>query len=313
MPKTCVIICAYTQKRWSQILDGVGALLSQTVAPDEILVVVDFNEDLHAALRDHFHDQQRVRVASNPGPQGLSGARNAGVALTDAAVIAFLDDDARPDRTWLANMLDALTDPAVQIVGGRAIPQWPDKRPTWFPAEFDWVVGCSHEGLPVQRSPVRNVIGCSMAFRASVFADVGGFTTTLGRVGIVPEGCEETELCIRLRQANPDAHIVYEPAATVAHTVSADRVRPKYFVSRCLAEGKSKAAVAQLSSVGESTSSELHYTVSVLPRGVLRNLRRALVGDVAGLQRAVFIVVGLALTTGSFLGHGARLRLAWRR
>ena len=63
------------------------------------------------------------------------------------------------------------------------------------------MVGCSYTGLPTRRADVRNVIGAAMAFRREAFTLAGTFSDLVGRVGTTPTGCEETELCIRLRKA----------------------------------------------------------------------------------------------------------------
>ena len=44
-------------------------------------------------------------------------------------------------------------------------------------------------------------MGCNMSFRREVFERIGGFAEEIGRIGKNPLGCEETELCIRARQA----------------------------------------------------------------------------------------------------------------
>ena len=48
------------------------------------------------------------------------------------------------------------------------------------------MVGCTYEGQPTALAPVRNVMGCNMAFRTSVFDTAGLFGEDLGRVGRVP-------------------------------------------------------------------------------------------------------------------------------
>ena len=79
--------------------------------------------------------------------------------------------------------------------------------------------------LPIEMSAVRNVIGANMAFRRDVFNEVGDFNGGIGRVGDKPVGCEETELCIRLRQRWPHASIRFQPAANVRHKVPDSRAR----------------------------------------------------------------------------------------
>ena len=54
-----------------------------------------------------------------------------------------------------------------------------------------------------------------MAFRRAAVERVGGFIPGIGRVGVTPLGCEETELAIRLRQDDPRAVVLYVPGARV--------------------------------------------------------------------------------------------------
>src|SRR5206468_270211 len=155
--------------------------------------------------------------------------------------IAFLDDDAVAAPNWLEAIERAFRQEAVLGVGGAVEPLWLAARPRWFPGEFDWVVGCTYRGLPRQRAPVRNLIGANMSFRRRVFEEAGGFRTELGREASIPAGCEETELCIRVRRRWPDRKLLYDPAVRVTHRVPPERGRLAYFLSRCYAEGRSKA------------------------------------------------------------------------
>ena len=95
--------------------------------------------------------------------------------------MAYLDGDASADAGWLAELTQAFNDPRVGCAGGTATPVWERGRPSWFPEEFDWVVGCSYRGLPVEATEVRNVLGCNMAFRRADLEALGGFSPRLGR------------------------------------------------------------------------------------------------------------------------------------
>ena len=150
-----------------------------------------------------------------------------------------------------------------------------------------------------------------MSFPREALEAVGGFDSRLGRVGTVPVGCDETELCIRLARRWPDRELVYEPAARVSHKVPALRATWRYFLSRCYAEGRSKAVVARVAGSHDALSTERTYVTRTLPRGVLRGLAAALRGDVGGLGRAEAIVEGTALTVLSYAAM--RLLLAVRR
>ena len=121
------------------------ALAHQTVPPLETILVVDHNETLLARARDEFPD---VRVLDNPRTGGASGARNTGIAQAKGSIIAFVDDDARPEPDWIEQLLAAYDDPAVMAVGGVASPVWPTRRPDHLPPELDWIVGCTYQGQP---------------------------------------------------------------------------------------------------------------------------------------------------------------------
>jgi O-antigen biosynthesis protein len=298
-----VIVCAYTMDRWPDIVVAAEGIARQSRRPNEVVLVIDHNEALLVrAQADLPAIIPEVRVLANAGERGLSGARNTAIEATTSSLLAFLDDDAAPQPEWLLELLAPFDDPAVLATGGRAIAAWPTSRPRWFAAEFDWVVGSCYVGMPTTTSVVRNVIGCSMAFRAEVFKLVGTFTEGIGRVGRIPLGCEETELCIRITQADPAAQIIYAPASIVHHRVSDDRIRFGYFRRRCMAEGRSKAAIGALIGHADGTSSERSYAARTLPAAVLRSLREAASGDPAGSMRAAAIVCGFALTAIGYLG-----------
>ena len=307
LPDISVVICAYTQARWQALLAAIESIRRQSLQPRELILVFDHNPRLAELARRTLTD---VVVIENLEPPGLSGARNSGLAAARGKVIAFLDDDARAEPDWLQRLSAAYRDSRVMGAGGAVLPQWAAGRPAWFPVEFDWVVGCTYEGLPELAAPVRNLVGANMSLRSDVFAGVGGFSTSLGRVEALPAGCEETELCIRAGQRWPDGVIVYDPAARVTHLVPAERARWSYFCTRCFAEGRSKAIVARLVGAASGLASERAYLRRALPAGVARGLRDTLRrGDWSGLARAAAIMAGTGITALGYLTGW----LVWRR
>ena len=298
-----VIICAHTMERLDDIRAAFESVRTQTLAPDEIMLVIDHNPQLLAAVADLGPE-----VVANSHEKGLSGARNTGTELAVGDVVAYLDDDAVAEPDWLANLVAPFSDPGVVAVGGRAIPNWDTGAPDWFPPEYNWVVGCSHRGLPKQRAEVRNVIGCNMAFRRRAVLDLGGFEVELGRTASRPLGCEETELCIRLRQADGQAVILLEPQARVRHRVPAQRTTWRYFFDRCRAEGNSKAYVVGLVGADDGLASERAYVTSVLPRAFLRALADAPRRPIGAGGQMVALTGGLAVTAAGYLEMKARSR-----
>ena len=289
-----VVICAYTERRWELLAAALASVATQTVAPAETILVIDHNDALLERAQREF---QGVTVIANAHERGEAGVRNTSIDHATAEIIAFFDDDAVADPAWLERLLAAFAEPSTIGAGGALRPIWKAPRPRWFPDEFLWVVGCSHSGMPTTIEPVRNVIGANMAFRRTMLQEIGGFDDSLGRVGTVPIACTETELCIRATRHNPGSQIIYDPQAVVDHTVPAERTTLRYFLSRCRAEGISKAIVSRLAGSGPGLAAERTYTRVTLPRGVRRGLVAAMRGDVGGLGRAGAIVLGLAVTT----------------
>jgi glycosyltransferase involved in cell wall biosynthesis len=298
-PTISVVICAYTDRRWGDLMEAVDSVRAQTMPALEIIVSVDHNLALRERVSRQLPD---VVVVDNQQRQGLSGARNAGVAVARGDVVAFLDDDATAAADWLERLAAGYAAPDVMGVGGAIEPAWSTNRPRYFPEEFDWVVGCTYRGMPVMQAAVRNLIGANMSFRRSVLNSVGGFRCDIGRIGTRPLGCEETELCIRSRRRWPNGRFLYDPSARVRHRVPANRASWRYFHARCYAEGLSKALVARASDARSGLASERAYATRVLPRGMARGVVDAVAhGDPAGLGRSVMIATGLAVTTAGYL------------
>jgi GT2 family glycosyltransferase len=298
-PSISVLICVYTEARWDHILAAVDSVRVQTLPAAETIIIVDHNPALYKRLVAVLPD---VTVVENREEKGLSGGRNTGAAMAQGEIIAFLDDDAAADRDWLKFLAEDFADPDIKGVGGLTLPDWQTARPWWMPEEFLWVVGSNYKGMAPSGAPVRNLLGGNMSFRREVFDLVGGFQTGVGRTAeSLPLGCEETLLCIRLRQRSPGAVLVMEHRAKVWHYVPDSRCRFSYFLSRCYAEGISKAQVTAYVGSGDGLSAERSYVTRTLPLGVARGVADLFRGDPAGLGRAGSIIVGLAVTGVGYL------------
>jgi glycosyltransferase involved in cell wall biosynthesis len=295
-----VVICVYTEDRWDQICEAVQSVRAQSLPCAETIVVVDYNRALYERLTAAM---PYVILVENTEAKGLSGARNTGAALAKGKIIAFLDDDATAHQDWLKFMDDSYADPAITGVGGLSLPNWQTARPSWLPEEFYWVVGANYLGMPPSGAPVRNLLGGNMSFRREVFDVVDGFQSGIGRgESKRPLGCEETEFCIRLRQRSPETVLVIDHRAKIWHFVSDKRCTFSYFLSRCYAEGISKAQVTANVGSGDGLSAERAYATRTLPLGVLRGIGDLFRGRPSGLGRAGAIIAGLGMTAFGYIG-----------
>ncbi|MFK7805326.1 MAG: glycosyltransferase family 2 protein [Anaerolineae bacterium] len=297
--KTSVIVCAYTEDRWMELGTAITSLQNQSHQADEIVIVIDHNPILLKRTQRVWPD---LTVIPNHLAQGLSGARNSGISVTSGDIILFIDEDAYAAANWIETLLEAYADPAVIGAGGSIIPQWHKSRPNWFPGEFNWVVGCTYTGLPETPQPVRNLIGCNMSFRREAFETVGLFRDGIGRIGTVPLGCEETELCIRITQELPQNKLIHLPDAQVFHFVPEQRHSLQYFRKRCFAEGISKAAISYFIGHQDAITTEQIYVRKVLPQGVAKGIFAFIKqSESGGLGKAASIIFGFLTTLSGYV------------
>lgn len=304
-----VIICAYTEERWDDLVAAVESVKQQTMPCKEIIVVIDHNPNLLRRAQEHMSG---VIIVENTQERGLRGARNCGIACTRSQIIAFLDDDAVAIPEWLSLLTEGYDDSRVLGTGGAITPSWVSNKPDWLPEEFYWIVGCTYRGMPQADAVIRNPIGANMSFRREIFETVGDFHSDAESVGTQHAGgCEETELCIRAHHYWPDRVFLYHPLANVFHRVPKSRVRWQYFRFRCYVEGLAKASVSRYVGQKDGLASERSYTLLVLPQGVLRGLLDGIVHhDFMGLARAGAIVAGLMVTAAGYAVGYASLQVA---
>ncbi|CAM5472318.1 Glycosyltransferase family 2 protein OS=Streptomyces rimosus subsp. rimosus (strain ATCC/ DSM 40260 / JCM 4667 / NRRL 2234) OX=1265868 GN=SRIM_008325 PE=4 SV=1 [Streptomyces rimosus subsp. rimosus] len=92
----------------------------------------------------------------------------------------------------------------------------------------------------------------------------------------------------------PDAVLLVDDRSVIHHRVPGDRERFAYFRSRTYAEGLSKALVTRSVGTRDGLSAERRYTTRVLPAGVARGVRDALLRRPGGAGRAGAIVAGVS-------------------
>lgn len=297
-----VVICCYTQQRRRSLADAAETALGQLAPGDELILVVDGNDVLYRDLCTSYGEG--VTITQNTFDRGLSGARNTGLETASGDVIVFLDDDARLRPAALDCVRSVFADSAITALGGAVHPSWgAGARPSWFPPEFGWVVGCDYRGLPSDGATIRNPIGAAMAVRRADLAEVGGFSSRLGRVGTLPTGCEETMMGIALAQRDPSTRIIRRTSFAVSHDVPEDRATVRYFVRRCFHEGRSKAMLTRLCGHRSSLESERAYTTRTLPSGLWHARRQP--------ARMLALTGGLLVTAAGYavgLVHTAQAR-----
>lgn len=237
-----VVICTYNR---AHFLEGLyKSITAQTLSPNEyeILFVNNNSTDNTANVIESFRQQNpQVRCVLET-QQGLSYARNRGIAESRAPYICFADDDALLKDDYLANMCDYLDNhPKVYEVGGPiflhylgAVPKWENP---YMISLFSYFYPSSHEYL-LKGKGKRYPIGCNMVFRKAAFEKCGGFSTGLGRKGTLLLGGEEKDMAYRLLERHLD--VAYIPNAIVYHLVPEERTTQDYIHRQAIGIGKSE-------------------------------------------------------------------------
>lgn len=247
-PRISAVVC--TRNR-AALLDGaLESLRGQSLARElfEIVVVdngsTDGTRDLVLARARDLRDawgREILRCVSEPRP-GISRARNRAIEETRAPVIAYLDDDARANEEWLANILRAFeaSEEKVACAGGPCEPIWEAPRPAWLPDSLLGMVGIVDLGAePLTLEGESALFGANIAYRRRAVLEAGGFDESLGRVGKSLLSNEEVDLWHRLRARGACGR--YDPRVRVRHIVPASRLTQEYFFERCYWQGISDA------------------------------------------------------------------------
>ena len=145
---TSVVICAYTEKRWDQLIAAVESVQA-SVPVGQIVLVIDHHDGL---LNNAPERWPALTVAGEPGPAGLSAARNTGIEASSGDVV-LLPRRRRGGRARLGRICCAPYADPRRPRGRRlgAARLWQHRRqPAWWPEEFGWVVGCSYRGQPTR-------------------------------------------------------------------------------------------------------------------------------------------------------------------
>jgi glucosyl-dolichyl phosphate glucuronosyltransferase len=303
-PTVSVVVCAYTEDRWTQLTKAVASVEAQTAPPVEVIVCIDHNEKLLRKSEEYFGkrcpaEAAPVIVLANKYDGHLGSARNTALELASGEVLAFLDDDAAADPDWLERLITPYDDGRVGAVGGAPLPVFETRRPRWFPREFDWVFGCAYRGLPLSRAPLAHLIGANMSARRSVLREIGGFHS---------DDHDDMDMCHRIAYAQHE--VLYEPLAVVHHFVPATRTTWHYFWRRCyfVNQGKVQAFANMQEAAG--LGAEMTFVTRALTTGVPAEVRDVIRGDLHGLARVGAMIAGILLAGLGHLSGQLRLRRA---
>lgn len=198
-PMVSVIVCTYNG---SQTLQDTIEGLKQLKYPHFEVIIVD-NGSTDGLTTEIAHGSG-FRVIQTP-PTGLSAARNTGLMESCGEIVAYIDDDARPDPHWLHYLVNSFRTSDHCGIGG----------PNLQPGGDGLIAECvaNSPGGPAQvmltDEVAEHVPGCNMAFRKSQLEAIGGFDPQFRVAG------DDVDICWRLQAQGWT--IGFSPAALVWH------------------------------------------------------------------------------------------------
>ncbi len=157
-PRFSVVIPTYNRK---EMLDRcLQSLASQEGGVDDIEVIVADDGSTDGTMEwlagRTFPFPLRTCSTQRAGP---GAARNAGAALASGAVLAFTEDDVKPDPDWLAAARRWLQDAQIDVLEGYTLR--------------------SGDRAPIRRlepRPVPSFIPCNLFIRRAAFRSAGGYS-----------------------------------------------------------------------------------------------------------------------------------------
>jgi len=180
--------------------------------PFEIVVIVD---SFSRAILREMPQAAHMKIVEFDEPN-ISEARNIGIAHADGDVVAFIDDDAVPEPSWLTHLTApfqyAEVAASAGFVRGRNGVSWQwraetvDRTGVSRPLEVDEVQPTLLTGTPEQGVKTQ---GTNMAFRREVLVEMAGFDPNYRFF------LDETDLNLRLAARNACTAVV--PRAEVHH------------------------------------------------------------------------------------------------
>jgi glycosyltransferase involved in cell wall biosynthesis len=220
-----ITVVMSTYNRCEILPAAIESVLSQAASEVSYeFVVVDNNStDSTRQIVESFISQghHRLRYLFEPR-QGLSHARNAGIATAEGEIVVFIDDDVRARSDWLRNIKRAFVLYAdVECVGGKILPNWKTDPPKWLNSDHWGPLALQDHGdapLCVNEKTPLCLAGANFSFRRGVFRDAL-FSPDFRRA-------QDMEFLVRFWRAGGQA--MYVPDVVVVADVQDERLTKRY-------------------------------------------------------------------------------------
>lgn len=234
----------------------------------EVILVADMDGIASAKALPFFENIKIVEF----NEANISAARNLGIAEAAGEIVAFIDDDAVPEPTWLRYLISGFHDADVVAAGGFVIGrngisfQWKARSVDCFGVASALEVDPEKISvLTPQNGRAIKTEGTNMALRRDAIAQLGGFDPAFRFY------LDETDVNFRLMKAGYRTAIV--PLAQVHHGYKASATRRSYRVPMDLFEiGASTAVFLRKHAPDETHEASLTSARSEQKQRALRHM-----------------------------------------
>ncbi len=274
-----VILCTYNR---CETLPTALKCLEEQLLPEgvdwEVLVVDNNSKDRTKEVADSFVDRSPgIFKYLFEGRQGKCHALNTAVGVAQGEILAFTDDDVTIDKEWVWHLKRAFDQYGCSGAGGKIVPVFLAKVPTWLDADKPYpflnaLVGLDYGPDSFIWTKRRTFYGANMAFKKEVFARQGLFRLDLGptKENLLGKG-EDSEFCDRAFAGGEI--LMYVSDAVVYHPAEKNRMTKEYFQRWYFNHGRFVAKTS-----GDVPEDAVRYWG--IPRYKIRELFRQLGGSV---------------------------------
>lgn len=272
------VVCTRNARR--RIHETLVGLRHQSLdrAAYEVIVVDNASDDGSAEWLAARQAEFSFRLLREPEP-GLCAARNRGVVEARGSIVFFIDDDAIAPAHHLEALARNFQEPRADAVGGPVHGLWEASPPRWLAARH-WR-GLSLVSYGARRRTLRFpeiLLGTNMAFRRTLFEEIGLFNIGLGRRGESLVGGEDREIQSRIAEAG--GKVLYDPRCYVFHKVPRSRMTLAYFERRT----RDEAYAHEMQRLMKGGAEPLQERLSRLDRrflGGFVNIVKAIAGSIS--------------------------------
>lgn len=236
-----------TRNRADLLKSTLQSLESQTLQRDlfEVIVVDNGSTDNTRQVVESAQQQLvNVHYFYDPTP-GLHVGRHLGMKMAESNILVYADDDIEAFPTWLESIAESFQDTSIVLVGGKNLPKFEIEPPDWIMEMWKESQNGDKILYPLSIIDLGNdtknispffVFGCNFAVRKSLLFEADGFHPDSFPLELIRyRGDGESHISRYIESHRYQT--IYNPKASVFHSVPSQRMTEEYFCKRFFHQG----------------------------------------------------------------------------